>query len=149
MRVRASTIIQQGERILFLKYHYGGEDVYNLPGGNPDPGESLPDCVKRELQEELGIDIEVLQLTVVAQGVAQRSKGIESVLHMVFEGQIRSGTLKINPEETSALDAVWLSYDELENAVLYPAINQQLIALCKSSFQNCPLYIERFDQRWL
>lgn len=148
MRVRASVIIEKDGHILLLKYRYGGMDVYNLPGGNADPGESLPACVKRELLEELSIQVDTQQLAIVAQGVAQRKKGIESVLHMVFQGSIRSGEVKINPAHTSALEAVWLSYADLEKAILYPAINAEIINLCKTSFEACPVYIEKFEQIW-
>lgn len=36
-------------------------DVYYLPGGKPDPGERLLDCLRRELAEELGVCIEAAE----------------------------------------------------------------------------------------
>jgi len=35
------------------------EGYWEFPGGKCEPGESLPDCVRRELQEELGVDAAV------------------------------------------------------------------------------------------
>lgn len=33
--------------------------LWEFPGGKIEPGETVQDCIKREIQEELGIEIEV------------------------------------------------------------------------------------------
>lgn len=55
----AAAIIQQDGRYLIAKRkagtHLGG--FWEFPGGKREPGESLEACLRRELQEELGIEI--------------------------------------------------------------------------------------------
>jgi A/G-specific adenine glycosylase len=41
--------------------------LWEFPGGKQEPGESLPDCLRRELREELGIEVDVGDLFTVVQ----------------------------------------------------------------------------------
>ena len=56
-RVSAKALIfnQQGD-VLLVKEHY---DDWNLPGGGVDHGETPQQAIKRELQEEIGLSLEV------------------------------------------------------------------------------------------
>lgn len=55
----AAGLVVRGGRYLIAKRkadtHLGG--LWEFPGGKREPGESLEDCLRRELREELGIDV--------------------------------------------------------------------------------------------
>jgi mutator protein MutT len=55
----AAGLIMRGGRYLIARRkadtHLGG--LWEFPGGKREPGESLEDCLHRELMEELGIDV--------------------------------------------------------------------------------------------
>jgi 8-oxo-dGTP diphosphatase len=55
----AAGLIKKDHRYLITKrpagVHLGG--CWEFPGGKQEPGESLEECLQRELKEELGIDI--------------------------------------------------------------------------------------------
>ena len=57
MKVRPSIAIVENNHLLLMQYRYGNTDVYNLPGGNVDKGETLSETVVRELMEELGVEV--------------------------------------------------------------------------------------------
>lgn len=49
---------EQG-RILVLKHTYRPSEPWGLPGGGLRPGETLQQCLKREIREEAGIEVEI------------------------------------------------------------------------------------------
>jgi 8-oxo-dGTP diphosphatase len=55
LRVIAACVIEKG-RLLLVSKHVA-PDVYFLPGGKPEPGESQLGCLTREVREELGAGI--------------------------------------------------------------------------------------------
>jgi len=51
----ANWILRDGENILSVRSH--GRDQFYLPGGKIDPGETAREAIKREIKEELGVDL--------------------------------------------------------------------------------------------
>lgn len=122
-----------------MRYNYAGQDVYNLPGGNVEFGEKLNDTLTRELQEELGIRIEVGKLLFVGEVHTEQMQNI----HFVFNGIIADGTPKLNPSETKALEIVWLPIKNIVDYQLYPNIVTYI-----SSQPNRTTYLGVLDQKW-
>lgn len=58
--VTAAVILKRG-RVLIAQRPLGGMlgGLWEFPGGKREPGESLPECLQREIREELGIEIAV------------------------------------------------------------------------------------------
>ena len=58
VQVAAALIVHEGRYLLTKRkadVHLGG--LWEFPGGKREAGESLEDCLRRELREELGIEI--------------------------------------------------------------------------------------------
>ncbi len=96
---------------LTLRYCYGDREVYALPGGNPDPGESLHEALRRELKEELGVMSDINEM--VSCGEVIWNEVQKETLHVVFKTKI-IGSPTLNPEHTTALELVWLPIDKLD-----------------------------------
>jgi ADP-ribose pyrophosphatase YjhB (NUDIX family) len=131
MNVRPSAIILQNERVLTLRYCYGGQDVYGLPGGNPDPGESLAEALARELKEELGIEVNVNHMAICGEVIWQEVN--KETLHMVFFADITAGIPALNPDQTTALEMVWLPVADLNGKLLYPNVGKQITGFYEKS----------------
>lgn len=121
IKVRPSVALISEGKVLLMRYLYGETIVWGIPGGGIDEGESLIDTLKRELDEELGVAIEVEQLLCVLE--TPSAGKIEHTLHCVFSGTVSAGTPAVNPKHTSALAVEWVATDKLDDKVLYPPIN--------------------------
>lgn len=95
------------------------EGYWEFPGGKCEPGESLAECLRRELVEELGTDADVgAELLAVTHDYAERS--VE--LHFL------ACTLKGQPMPLIGQDMRWVPRAELRT-LKFPPADDELIAL--------------------
>jgi len=83
-------IVDKENRMLLV--HRNDYDLWNLPGGGLDSGESPWDGVIREVKEETGLDVKVSKLL----GVYSKAKKDEVVFN--FECKVVGGELTLNEE---------------------------------------------------
>jgi 8-oxo-dGTP diphosphatase len=145
MKVRPALFILENDKALLMQYRYGETDVYNLPGGNPDPTETLVQTLVREMEEEMGITVTVGKLILIGEVLMQDSSK-EDVLHCVFEGKILEGIPVLNPAQTSAKAIVWKAIDEIYPLAMYPQVGEQLQNILSQKSDN--QYIGKINQVW-
>jgi 8-oxo-dGTP diphosphatase len=144
MKVRPSVVIFENDCVLLMRYRYGQTDVYNLPGGNVDKGETLAQTVVRELREELGIEIAIEKMVLMGEVLMESPKN--DVLHSVFFAKIIQGKPILNPKETSALEVVWKPINTLKDLAMYPNVGGDLENILSKNinFQ----YLGAINQQW-
>jgi mutator protein MutT len=92
--------------------------LWEFPGGKQEPGESLESCLRRELREELGIQVAVgALLTVVEHAYAH----LRITLH-VFECQLLNG----RPQARECAAWRWVRWDEVDRFA-FSAADQQVL----------------------
>jgi ADP-ribose pyrophosphatase YjhB (NUDIX family) len=128
-----------------MKYQYGEQFIYNLPGGNPDPGELLSETISRECMEELGIDVEVGQMLLMGQVSGTENR--DDVLHILFEGELIGGIPELQVGETNAQEVLWLPINQLSQVTMYPNIGMELTDLLIT--QQKGKYVGAIQQPWL
>ena len=83
-------IINTGCILLGKRKNCYGEGTWALPGGHLEYGESLIECAKRELKEELGIDGMRLRIIAITDNIDDRGHYVHtSFLLEDFVGEIR------------------------------------------------------------
>lgn len=96
-------------------------DMYEFPGGKVEQGETLKEALKRELNEELSIDVNIKDIIEFPNNVLETERFILTV----FIVKKWSNELTINPEINSTFLEVTL--DELINVKDLLETDKQLI----------------------
>ncbi|MFM1836669.1 MAG: hypothetical protein RJA04_1357, partial [Bacteroidota bacterium] len=144
-RCRPALVLLENNHLLVMKYQYGEQFIYNLPGGNPDPGELLSETISRECREELGIDVEVGQMLLMGQVSGTENR--DDVLHILFEGELIGGIPELQVGETNAQEVLWLPINQLSQVTMYPNIGMELTDLLIT--QQKGKYVGAIQQPWL
>ena len=145
MRCRPALVLLENNHVLVMKYQYGEHFIYNLPGGNPDPGELLTETIARECMEELGIDVEVGQMLLMGQVSGTENR--DDVLHILFEGELIGGIPELQVGETNAQEVLWMPINQLSHVTMYPNIGMELTDLLIT--QQKGKYVGAIQQPWL
>ena len=112
-RVGVGAVILDGERVLLIQR--GGTTLsgkWSIPGGLVELGETTRDAVRREIAEECGLEIELVDVCGVLDRVVTDAAG-RVRYHWVlvdFLAVVRGGTLCAGDD---AADARWVPIDEV------------------------------------
>ncbi len=110
----AAAVIEADGRYLITRRVKGHlEGLWEFPGGKVRPGETLPECLQREVKEELGVEVSVGEKL---ETVTWRYPDRTVVLHF-FRCRHVGG--EVAPQEGQAF--AWVSPEELGDYPFPPA----------------------------
>ena len=96
-------------QVLVLKE---GQDFWSLPGGGLDHGELQPDCLKREIMEELGVnDVEIGEIAYSKTFYLDRRDAW--MIWVVYKAKINTTDFVFGDNVT---DAKYIDVQELQNS---------------------------------
>jgi ADP-ribose pyrophosphatase YjhB (NUDIX family) len=113
--------IVDGSRVLLTKRE--DFEVWCLPGGAVDDGESIAVAAIREAREETGLEVDLTRLV----GIYSRPKGWRSTHLVLFAARAVGGALRPDPHEV--IDAKYFSLSALPEPLLTGHHQQILDAL--------------------
>ena len=117
--VAAGAVVRRGSQILLIQRGQDPvQDRWSVPGGRVEPGERLVDAARREVREEVGIDIEVGALV----GVVERKGPGYHVIVADFLGVCPPDAEPVAGDD--AADVAWVDHDELERWDLVEGLRQ-------------------------
>ena len=119
-----AAIIQRDGAYFATQRGYGEfEGMWEFPGGKIEPGESSEDALKREIQEELGVDIVIEDLICTTE---YDYPSFHLTMHC-YLCSIASGEIELREHKS----ALWLTSDKLEDVAWLPA-DKEVIDKLKS-----------------
>ena len=92
-------------------------DIWEIPGGRLNVGESLEEGLKREIFEELGIRIRVGRL-VYSEQFQQASDGLASLM-LAYEASLEDPEARLVLDPNEVAETIWIEMKDFEARKLY------------------------------
>ena len=127
-KVRTYAIFIEDQKILVSKEFHHGLDLFKLPGGGVELGESLEEAVLREIEEELSIQAQHVDHAFTFTGFIQNQfNPADQVIGVYFIARADAAALeKINAEQHNPKGGsgelqqrLWLTFDEAVEAMSF------------------------------
>jgi len=120
LAVTAALIFRDGRLLITQRRpgdHLGG--LWEFPGGKIEPGETPEACLRRELQEELGIEVAVGdRFAEITHDYPERRVDLQFFRCTITHGE---------PAHLQCADLAWVTRDELDR-YKFPAADAALLA---------------------
>lgn len=111
--------VLKGKEILLTRAHRFRPGLYSVIAGFVEPGETLEECVRREVKEEVGIEVQNICY------FGSQSWPFPNSLMVAFAADYASG--KITVDETETIDAGWFTANNLPSIPDKVSISRRLI----------------------
>ena len=127
-------LITRGPEVLLARAHRFPPAMFSALAGFVEPGETIEDCIHREVREEVGVEVERIQY------FASQSWAFPHSLMIAFTAEYAGG--EIRPDETEIAEARWFHFDDVPKLPPSVSIARRLIEatvsrLAKSAAGSC------------
>jgi 8-oxo-dGTP pyrophosphatase MutT (NUDIX family) len=111
-----------------LLIHKVDNDLWALPGGGHEVGESITDAAVREVREETGLDVEILRLTGTYTNpnhvMAYDNGEVRQQFSLCFTGRVIGGQAHEDGVETK--DVRWVDSSQLDGLNIHPSMRLRI-----------------------
>lgn len=111
--------VEKGDSILLAHAAHFANNMYSVIAGFVEPGETLEDCVKREIKEEVGLEVKNIQY------FGSQPWPYPNSLMIGFTAEYVSGNITIDQKEID--DAGWFTVHNLPQLPKSISISRSLI----------------------
>ena len=103
----------QGRMVVLVRGKDPGKGKWDLPGGFVDPGETAEDALRREVREEIGLEVTALRYLGSWPNIYEYMGVAYRTLDMGFVCEAAE-TARARPMETEIADVLFLSPDQVD-----------------------------------
>lgn len=119
---RTSAIIYNKDKTKILLFKSSNRDFYMLPGGKVNELESSEDALKREVQEETGLEINIIDFKCFSECVVTDKEMTYQQVEAIYEASYND---EINNDEFNGLEGNWILFkwfniNDLDNVLIEP-----------------------------
>ncbi len=126
IRIRVGALIFNNGRVLLVSHKKEGHVYWLLPGGGVDYGEKLPEALKREILEELAVEIEVGDIALISESI--EPKGGRHILNIIFHCRLKTEDIRIGNEPRLNSYQFFLP-NEILNITMFPSVNDDIAGI--------------------
>lgn len=112
-------LVTRGRELLLARAHRFAPGMFSALAGFVEPGETIEDCVRREVHEEVGVDVTDITY------FASQSWAFPHSLMIAFTASYAGGEIRLEDEEIA--DARWFPVDALPKLPMSVSIARRLI----------------------
>ncbi|MGH3942216.1 MAG: NUDIX domain-containing protein [Pseudonocardiaceae bacterium] len=125
VEVIVSALIRNNCGELLLVRQHQWTDVWTLPGGHLEPGETLEAGALREAEEETGLRLESAGL--IDWGEMIDAKSLSRPVHFVyFDFVFDAQNSAVTPDESEIAEARWVALADLDDYKLPPGYRKTI-----------------------
>jgi 8-oxo-dGTP diphosphatase len=96
---RACVVMLKDRQVLMVHQTYRGERIWTFPGGSIEPGETPEQAAIREVREEVGLHIEIVQQ------LCQVPRTAASGIYYCYLGRVVGGQVQLGHDPDDHADA--------------------------------------------
>ena len=151
--VRVGGLVLVEGRVLLLRQERGEEDYWMLPGGGVRMGETLADALRREVREEVGLEIAVGRPLALLESISPDLEAYSKhVVHVILAGEVSGAELAdatvapfaLAVHDSRVLAARLFAPGEIEPLAMRPPIHDLLL----DCFKRLPTAMVYLGSRW-
>jgi ADP-ribose pyrophosphatase YjhB (NUDIX family) len=117
-------VLNDQNEVLMVRHRQDGKNIWLVPGGNVDDYENSLEAGIREVREETGLDVEIIQLIWHVEEVSQErgQRFVNFFLGRIIGGDLRLGTDPERGIDKQVMEEVlFVSKEKMQGLdVLYP-----------------------------